>query len=116
MDNSGRYIDHCRIFMSKSGMRLQREKIWGLVFSWIRPLSSKKIDRGVFGITKLKTIERKTFINMLLGEKGDRLRDAGSAKLGFQLEQVERKYGYIELDYQWIKIMKMTIFTLSLKF
>jgi len=64
----------------------------------IQPLSTKKIT--VIGQTKkLTKIERAKFLAMKFGNHGDMLISAEMAKVGLHHEPVERKYGYIELDY-----------------
>lgn len=63
----------------------------------IRPLYTKKINDT--SVRKLTNIDRKKFLRIKFGKKGDLIREAEMAKLGFQSERVDKKYGYIELDY-----------------
>ena len=68
----------------------------------IQPLSTKTIKRTPTSTStiKLTKIERKEFLRTKFGERGHLIMQTDMAQVGLPAgERVERKYGYIEMDY-----------------
>ena len=64
----------------------------------IQAISTERFRQQIW-VKQLEKIERKTFLGIKFGERGNLIIEAEMARIGLNPNRVELKYGYIELDY-----------------